>query len=185
MNINWVLADDAVLDPAIDIGQLKDIGSLWGSWRGWRAYQTDNIICNDQRKAHELLQRQFNTLCNFYTSQDIYILLDRPEKVRIYEGKFVHDVDRQDEIIALHLAASLSDIVLLLGFDWAPQPKNPDKLQEHRNANYRGLVKHVVQDNPDIQWVLVDHAPDLMPDLAHLENLTIDTLPNVIELLKG
>jgi len=185
MNVNWVLADDAVLDPDINLEKIKNIGSLWGSWRTWRAYQVDNVICNDFRKSQELVKRQFNQQCNFYISNENFKQLDNPEKVIIYEGQFVHDVDRQDEIVALHLAASQSDIVLLLGFDWHPRPKSKDKLQEHRDANYRGLIKHVVQDNPDIQWVLVDHGPDLMPDLANLENLTIDTLPNVIELLNG
>jgi hypothetical protein len=184
MKVNWVLADDAVLDPAIQLDQLKDIGSLWGSWRGWRAYQTDNVICNELRKASELLQRQFNQLCNLYISNENYVLLDSPDRVRLYEGKFVHDLDHQDEIIALHLAASQSDIVLLLGFDWQQQPKHTDRLQEHRNINYRQLVKHVIMDNPDVQWVLVDHAPELTPELANLENLTQDTLENVIELLK-
>lgn len=184
MNINWVLADDAVLDPAVDIDQLKDIGSIWGSWRGWRAYQTDNVICNELRKASELLQRQFNQLCNLYISNENYALLDNPERVRLYEGKFVHELDRQDEIVALHLAASQSDIVLLMGFDWQPHPPHLDRLQEHRNINYRQLIKHVIKDTPDVQWVLVDHAPELMLELANLENLTQDTLENVIELLK-
>ena len=140
MNVNWVLADDAVLDHDINLEKIKNIGSLWGSWRTWRAYQVDNVICNDFRKSQELLKRQFNQQCNFYISNENFKHLDNPEKVIIYEGQFVHDVDRQDEIVALHLAASQSDIVLLLGFDWHPRPKSKDKLQEHRDANYRGLI---------------------------------------------
>ena len=44
MNINWVLADQVVLDPTVDIDAMKAIGSFWGSWRTWRAYGTDNVI---------------------------------------------------------------------------------------------------------------------------------------------
>jgi len=113
MNISWVLADLATADPTVDIAEFKKLGAFWGSWRTWRAFQTDNVVCHEQRKADELLQRNFQTNCNFYISNSVYTSLDRPNGVCLYEGSFVHDVDHQEEIVAMHLAATTNDIVLL------------------------------------------------------------------------
>jgi hypothetical protein len=53
--ISWVLSDDIDLDPTQDIDALKLVGPLWGSWRTWRACQTDNVICHDQIKVAEFI----------------------------------------------------------------------------------------------------------------------------------
>jgi hypothetical protein len=65
MNISWVLSDSTIIDPTLDIGQLKKLGSLWGGWRTWRACQTDNVVCTDMTKTAELLKRDFQKNCNF------------------------------------------------------------------------------------------------------------------------
>ena len=114
MNICWVLADSAVLDPTQDLEQLKQIGPFWGSWKTWRAYSTDNVICHDQIKANELLARAFQVTCNFYIPNQVYETLDQPKGVHVYQGDFTHDVEHREQIVAMHLAASRSDIVLLL-----------------------------------------------------------------------
>jgi hypothetical protein len=183
MRITWVLADETVLSPDQDIAQLKLIGSTWGSWRTWRAYGTDNVICHDVKKASELLKRAFQAVCNFYIPNENYLLLDRPMGVHLYEGGFVHDVRRQEEIVALHLAASQSDIVLLVGFDCIEKETETDLLKAHQEQHYQGLFRQVVVDNPEIQWVLVDHPDAIRESLADLPNLTQDTLSKVIELL--
>jgi len=180
MNINWVLADSIVLDPTIDIIKLKNIGSLWGSWRTWRSCQTDNVICNDSVKSEELIKREFQKICNFYIPNAVYQQLNRPEGVRLYEGAFTHDVDHQEDIIAMHLAAGSNDIVLLLGFDLAQKTPSPDKLVEHRTRNYQGLIRQAIADNNHVQWVLVDHPEPVMKELADLENLSTDTMENVL-----
>lgn len=180
MNINWVLANPTTLGPEVDIKQLKNIGSLWGGWRTWRGCQTDNVICNDMAKAAELLKRRFQDLCNFYIPNSIYQTLNRPNNVKLYEGAFVHDVDHQEEIVSMHLAAGSSDIVLLLGFDWSEPDTNPDKLLEHRARNYRGMIHQAIADNSHVQWVLVDHPSPIMKDLASLENLSTDIMENVL-----
>jgi hypothetical protein len=122
-------------------------------------------------------------VCNFYVPNSIYVDLKRPQGVKLYEGTFVHDVNNQEEIVSLHLTAGLSDIVLLLGFDFSEQPKLSDKLEEHRAHNYRSLVKQAIKDNPTVQWVAVDHQLDFRKDLLELENLTKDTMDNVIGML--
>jgi hypothetical protein len=83
----------------------------------------------------------------------------------------------------MHLAASQSDIVLLMGFDWTKKPKFTDRLLEHHAHVYRTLVGHTVRNNPNVQWVLVDHSPDIWKDLTKLENLTQDTFSNIIKML--
>jgi len=180
MNISWVLSDQTTLDPTIEISRLKNLGSIWGSWKTWRAYQTDNVICHDMPKANELIKRQFQNTCNFYIPNSIYQSLGRPEKVNLYEGTFVHDVNNQEEIIAMHLAASRSDIVLLVGFDFSEKDPNPDKLLEHRAHNYRGMVRQAILNNEQVQWVAIDHHLPLRKDLASCSNLGQDTLDNVL-----
>ena len=146
LNISWVLADTVVLDPMQELEPLKQTGAFWGSWRTWRAWQTDNVICHDLSKADELLKRAFQAACNFYIPNSAYVALNRPMGVQVYEGDFVHDVVRREEIVAMHLAASNSDVVLLMGFDFAEQAKNPDRMQEHQAQHYRvkyGMEYHI------------------------------------------
>ena len=111
MQVNWVFADGHQLDPAIDIEKLKSIGPTWGSWRTWRSCGTDNVICHDRSKAEELLTRSFQTSCNFYIPKKYYQELNRPAGVKLYEGDFTQELDHIEDIIALHLIASTSDIV--------------------------------------------------------------------------
>lgn len=183
MNISWVVADDTFLDPDIDIERLKQIGSIWGGWKTWRSCQTDNVICSDVGRARELIQRNFNNICNFFVPKDAFVELDRPTGVQLFDGKFTFEIDHPDELISLHLASSRSDIVLLLGFDLQPKDKKPDRLEEHRAQNYRTGIKHAIKDNIETQWVLVNHVDALITELNGLENLTQDTLANVLELL--
>jgi hypothetical protein len=183
MNIGWVLADAVVLDPTQDLTQLKNIGSFWGSWRTWRACATDNVICHDMKQADTLLTRQFQKQCNFYIPNDIYTALDRPPGVKLYEGKFVHDIDRQEEIVAMHLAAGYNNIVLLLGFDLRDKIKNSDKLVENRIQHHRNLTKQVIVSNPNTQWVLVDHPGKIGESFTSLDNLTNDSMASVINML--
>lgn len=185
MRINWVLANQLALDPLIEISTLKSIGCLWGSWTTWRSCQTDNVICHDMQKADDLINRNFHKSCNFYIPKSFYITLNRPQNVQIYEGDFIHEVENREEIISMHLAASNSDIVLLLGFDWTEQPKNADALLEHKALNYRHLIKHAMLGYPDIQWVAIDHPGPFMELYEEIPNLTQDSLKNVLEIVNA
>ena len=182
MNISWVLADSVILDPTQDIASLKDIGALWGSWCTWRAYQTDNVICHSQAKATELIKREFQKHCNFYIPNSVYSSIGQPSGIRLYEGDFVHDVVRQEEIVAMHLAASTSDIVLLLGFDLTKFSPNPDRLLANQAQHHRNLIRQAVKDYAHVQWVVVDHPDPLDPNLANLDNIVTDTLQAVLAL---
>jgi hypothetical protein len=183
MNVSWVLSNTLILDPSVDIEAVKAVGPFWGGWQTWRSCGTDNVICNDFDRAQSLLARKFNQGCNFYIPNSIYQSLDQPSQVKLYDGTTDLDLDNKEEIIAMHLAASQSDIVLLLGFDWQPQAKKSDRLMEHRAQNYRTLIKHAITENDQVQWVLIDHPPELMLELKGLPNLTQDTLASVLKLL--
>jgi hypothetical protein len=186
MNIQWVLSDDFILDNAEQLSAMRQAGSFWGSWRTWRAYNTDNVVCHKVGKAQELVSRQFQTRCNFYIPNSVYQSLDRPAGVRVYEGDFMgHDVENQDEIVALNLAGSIADVVLLLGFDWSEQPEPTDPVQKRRHTAYQGLVKQAVSTRPNVQWILVDHSTALRPTLSDLKNLDRDNLIQVLKLLNG
>jgi len=181
MNINWVLSNTVTFGPEVEIEKLKNIGSFWGSWRTWRGCQTDNVICNDLTKATDLLKRNFQKNCNFYIPNSAFQILNRPEGVRLFEGTFTHKVDCQEEIIAMHLAAGTSDVVLLLGFDLSKEIA--EQLVDLKYQNYRGLVRQAILDNNHIQWVLVDHPEPIMKEFANLENLSTDTMETVLTFL--
>lgn len=180
MNISWVLADTAQLDPAHDLEQMKRLGALWGSWRTWRAFQTDNVVCHDQLKAAELVQRDFQTRCNFYLSERIHAALDRPDGVRLYGGEFLHDVIRPEELVGLHLAATTSDIVLLLGWDLSDLRPNDDRLATHQAQHHRNMVHQALKTYDKVQWVVVDHPESLAEKLAQLDNVMTDSMDSVL-----
>jgi hypothetical protein len=184
MRINWVVADSTVLPPDVDVTVLKDIAAIWGGWRTWRGCSTDNVVCDDAGKARELLKRKMNEMCNMYVPSSIYAELDRPRGVQLYEGRFTFEIDNKDELISIQLVSGQSDVVLLVGFDWTERPKSADRLTAHRATNYQRFVKDAISSNPAVQWVLVDHVEEVWPELAEFENLTKDTLDNVIKLLK-
>jgi len=128
------------------------------------------------------LKRKFNENCNFYIPNSIYQSLDRPTGVRLYDGTTQLDLENKEEIIAMHLSASQSDIVLLLGFDWSLKPKNPDRLIEHQSQNYRTLVKQTIISHPQVQWVLIDRPGELIEELEDITNITYDTIDGVLAL---
>jgi len=185
MNISWVIADSAELDPTQNIDTLKKLGPIWGSWRTWRAYQTDNVVCHNQAKADELVRRKFQERCNFYIPDSVNMSLGRPAGVRLYAGDFVHDVIRQEEIVAVHLAATTSDIVLLLGWDLTDLKPGSDRLGSTQLQHHRNLLHQAIKDYDQTQWVVVDHAEPLAPNLQILENLVTDTMDTVLTLADG
>jgi len=181
--ISWALSDSVVLDPTQDIEELKRVGVFWGSWRTWRAYQTDNVICHDQVKADELIQREFQKLCNLYIPESVNASLSRPEGVKVYAGEFVHDIVRQEEIVAMHLAATTSDIVILLGWNFTKLDASTDRLQASQAQHHRNLVQQAFITYDHVQWVIVDHVGPVDPNLTNLDNVVTDTLATVLNLI--
>lgn len=183
MRVNWVFSAKHSIGPEYDINAIKNIGATWGSWKSWRACSTDNVICHDQAKAQELLQRAFQSICNFYIPKKYYQDLGRPMGVQLYEGDFAEIVDDLEDIIAMYLASANSDLVLLSGFNFGTQPPAPDRLTQHRIQNRMGLFYRIVSASPKVQWVLVDHSGDLDQAYTKLPNLTCDKMQNVLKSL--
>lgn len=182
MRVNWVFSAKHSIGPEFDISTIKNIGATWGSWKSWRACGTDNVICHDRAKAQELLQRAFHSICNFYVPKKYYQELGRPTGLRLYEGDFAESVDDLEDIIAMFLVSSNSDLVLLSGFDFSTPPPAPDRLTQHKIQNRLGLFYQIVSSSK-AQWVLVDHPGDLDKAYSKLSNLTCDKMQNVLKLL--
>lgn len=183
MRVNWVVTATYQLDPSISIDLIRAIGPIWGSWRTWRACSTDNVICHNQSKARELLDRAFQAVCNFHVPRACYEFLQRPVGVKLYEGEYREETEDIEDIIGLHLAAAQSDIVLMLGYDLRTIQPGSDRMTNHRNQNRHGLIRSVIANHPQVQWVLVDHPGDLDTAYRNLPNLTCDTMANALQLL--
>lgn len=183
MRVNWVVTAEYQLDPVVDLERVRGIGPIWGSWKTWRSCATDNVICHSPAKARELLDRAFQAVCNFYVPRGAYEFLKRPVGVKLYEGEFLHDTDSIEDIIALHLAAASSDIILMLGFDLTEIQSTEDRLANHRAFNRHGLIRSVIGASPSVQWVAVDHQSEMDRSYRELPNLTCDTMKNALQLL--
>lgn len=184
MRISWVIADTAAIDPTIDSAELKNVGPLWGGWRTWRAFQTDNVVCYSFDKSQELVTRQFQTRCNLYVAAKNFAQLDRPNGVQLFHGEFPEEIDRQDEIVSLHLASTQSDIVIMLGFDLSDQTI-ADKLAKHNHHVRQHLIKNLMQTSATVQWVILDQTRGVAKMFKELPNFTVDTLPNVLKMFSS
>lgn len=180
MKISWVLADAATINPAIDLESLKQVGPMWGGWRTWRSYSTDNVVCHTESEAQDLVSRSFHTRCNLYVPASAYQALNRPPGVKLYQGDFHEMVDHPDDIVSMHLSTANSDIVLLVGYDLQPKDLGTDKLAIHKWHNYKQYVLHLIKDNPTIQWVILDHPGQIEKIFKDLPNLLFDKLDNVL-----
>ena len=181
MRINWVFADGYKLNPLTEIEKIKNIGATWGSWTTWHTCRTDNVICHSLPKAQELVSYGLHSQCNFYVPQQHYEQLGNPPRVSQYQGNFEHDVDHAEDIVALHFVSAVSDLVLLVGFDFGKIVTPIDKSAQTSVLNYHGLVRAVI-DNSSTEWVAIDHSPDLGPIYQGIPNITCDTMKNVLQL---
>lgn len=180
MRISWVLSNHVVIDPTVEINTLKNIGPFWGGWKTWRSYNTDNVVCHDTSQASKLINNNFHSRCNLHIPSASFQDLGRPQGVRLYQGEFNQLVDDPDDIVSMHLAAGNSDIVLLIGFDLQSRETAEDKLVNHKWHNYKHYVLHLIKDNPDVQWVILDHPGQVEKMFKDLPNLLFDNLNNVL-----
>lgn len=183
MRINWIYS--ATYRPNSDetIDRMKEIAPGWGSWRAWRDCKIDNVVCYDKGKAQELLSRAFQSVCNFYIPRSFYQDLGRPLGVKLFEGEYKELVDDLEDVIAMHLVAPQTDLVLLSGFDLSTPVVTDDRYEKHRIKNRMGLIYQTMLTNPEIQWILVDHSKELDKNFQKLPNVTCDVMKNVLELL--
>lgn len=182
MNISWLLGSE--WDQHVEKAQrLKSVGPIWGPVQTWRDFGTDNVICYDLSQASNLIKRNFQQSCNFYIHEDFYSQLERPEFVNLFGGKFDADMFHKEVVICSHLAASTSDIILMLGVE-LDDKKLTDKYDQHRYTNYfRGIRKLISESST--QWVCIDKEKTNIDDsILALSNFSVDSLENVETLLK-
>jgi hypothetical protein len=183
MNINTVFAAGFQPPHSQMLQDLRTLTPTWGSWRTWRDCDTQNVICHDLAQARVLHQRALQAVCNFYIPERFWLKMDRPSYMRFYQGDFDQAVDDIEDVIAMHLVAPKSDLVLLLGFNLGPKPDPVDALQAHRVKNRQGLIRGCLAAYPHTQWVLIDHDMELDRAFASLPNLTTDSIASAITLL--
>ena len=185
MKISWAAATGYQLDPVLDIETIKQVGPIWGSYITWRSCSTDNVVCHSASRAQDLIRRNFHQKCNFYTYHDNFQLIGRPSNINLYHGMgdFELAVDNIDDIVSMNLAASASDIVLLLGFSFADPGTPTDQFELHKITNWHGLVRSCIAQNTETQWVAVDHNGKMNKRYAELPNLSSDKMENVLKLL--
>lgn len=178
-----VVLADSFAATHINPEQIKTIGPLWGSWRTWRAWQTDNVLCHDFDKCQELTQRAFHAVCNLYIPNQHFAALNRPDRVKLYDGQFPGEFDRPEEIVAMHLVADSADLVLLLGYDVSAITET-DKFQRHKQTNYLNAFRATLNTYTNTQFVLIDHVGSIDKSLESIANLTCDSFESVLQLLQ-
>jgi len=181
MKINWVLSKD-IKKKLSDAKVITKIAPSWGSYSTWQNYKTDNCISIDLNNTNELMKRGFNTVCNLWVPEELYKDLGRPQGLMLFGGTFENDdfPDKED-FIALTLATIKTDIVLMLGFNYK-------SVSDVNRKNYYLNVMRHIKDNPGTQFVLVNHKNKLSKmftnkDDSEIENLTMDSMKNVVKLL--
>jgi hypothetical protein len=182
MRINWVFGSQWTPDPTINLDQLLDIAPSWGSWRTWRACGTNNVICHDPSQARRLLDRKFQTQCNLYLPRQHFQELGRPSGVQLYDGNYTEYITDLEDIIALHLTGSGSELVLITGISLVT-PASTDRLELVYQRNRLGLIHAVIKNHPHVQWIMVDHPDPLDQSFLAFDNITCDKLQNVLNLL--
>src|SRR5210317_203534 len=180
MEVSWVLSADYA-DPIVKSETIKNIGSTWGSWKTWRSWSTDNVLCADDKKAQDLIKRAFHSVWNFYIPKESYTLLNRPAGVKVFDGNFPDDFPKQEDVIAMHLCSS-SELVLCLGFD-LQEITTTDPKSKFLSKSYQAAVRSLIKNNPNTQFVFIDHPGELDKSFENLENISCDTYENVLQLL--
>lgn len=183
MRVSWVFFAGHRPDPNIDINVLKDIGSTWGSWKTWQYCRTDNTICHDVKQCQQLVAKDFHKTSNFYVPKKLLPDLTSAQvRVCAYDGEFAKPVTDIEDVIAMHLAAAASDLVLLAGADFGT-PQISDEKQRQDLTDRHGLLRGVITGNPKVQWVAIDHVRVLDTAYQNLSNLTSDKISSVLQLL--
>ena len=179
MKTAWIVA--AAATARRDWGdwpqQMKDVAPIWGSWKTWMTFGTDNVICHDLQQSRNLMGRAFHAVCNFYVYQEIYQELGSPRRVMAYDGQWGRTCSDIEDIVAMHLVQHHTDLVLLLGFDLAPIRTVDDDARDRK-----GMILSIMGQSP-AQWVAIDHNDQPDAAFANLANFTRDTMPNVLRLL--
>jgi hypothetical protein len=182
MKIGWALSEQ-IGKKVSSVETLQDVAPTWGSCFIYNNYSVDNIICNDIKQAERLIQHNVQDKVNFYMPQDNFSTLGNPPNIKTFQGKFTDpNINFKDDIVTLNVVSNLYDIILLLGFKFTKPKASADKLVKHQQLAYIHNIKSIIETHTDKQFVLVNYKGKLSNEFNLLENLSRDSLANVLEL---
>ena len=182
MKIGWALSENIGKNVA-EIEQLQEVAPTWGSCSIYNNYNVDNIICNDIKQSKRLIQHNIQNEVNFYMPNDNFSTLGNPPNIKTFQGAFKDpNINFKDDIVTLNVVTATYDIILLLGFKFTKPKAKAEQLEQHKQLAYLHNVKTIIEENPDKQFVLVNYKGKLSKDFDSIENLSRDSLVNVLEL---
>jgi hypothetical protein len=116
-------------------------------------------------------------------SQNDLSTLGNPPNIKTFQGEFDDsNINFKDDIVALNVVANLYDIILLLGFKFTKPKTSNNQLDKHKQLAYIHNIKSIIETHADKQFVLVNFKGKLSSNFSDLENLSRDSLTNVLEL---
>ena len=173
MRLCWVVAGASEAYAPDKLQKIKSLGPIWGSWKTWRTWRTDNCVCHNDATAHKLLQKNFQQVANLFVPSSVHKTLPPSANVLAYAGNLEHAFDNIEDLVAMHIAAEHSDLVLLIGFDFG--------LQKKFSKEYYGMLRGTIISH-DVQWLAIDQDKFADP-FSSLSNLTSDKLDKVLQYL--
>jgi hypothetical protein len=183
MRINWALSHVFVTCDDLDWQRIQNCAPTW-SGAGKKAITAQNTICSDPATCLQLLKSAAYTRTNIYVPHDFWQAQGQPAVARVFQGTPYPNIANVDDIIALHLAAAHSDIVLMLGFDFCLKPGAIDAKTAKVMQDYHGLLRSLIVNSPETQFVAIDQPEILSPSYQDIANLTCDTLQAVLTLME-
>ena len=185
MKIGWALSEQ-IGKKVVEIGTLQDVAPTWGSCSIYNDYSVDNVICNDIKQAERLIQHNVQDSVNFYMPQKDCSTLGNPANIKTFQGAFDDpNINFKDDIVTLNVVTATYDIILLLGFKFTKPKAKAEQLDKHKQLAYLHNVKTIIKENEDKQFVLVNYKGKLSADFDSIENLSRDSLANVLELVQS
>jgi len=185
MKIGWILSEQ-IGKKVTKIETLQDVAPTWGSCSIYNDYSIDNVICNDIKQAERAIQHNVQTDVNFYMQRDDYSTLGNPSNVKTFQGSFDDtNINFKDDIVTLNIVTGMYDIILLLGFKFTKPKAKAEQMDKHKQLAYLHNIKTIITENEDKQFVLVNYKGKLSNDFESIENLSRDSLTNVLELVQS
>lgn len=183
MKIAWLISQQIGETTKLDMDALKQHTPTWGSCHIWGRFKVDNIVCNNINTTRALVDRNIQKETNLFVPQKHITQLGNPPNLKGFQGEFKDtNINNKDDIIGLNIVSNMYDVILLVGFKFA-KSKSTNKLEQHKQFAYIHNVHTIIKENPDKQFVLVNQKGKLSADFEALENLTRDSLNNVLELI--
>jgi len=183
MKIAWLFSEQLSKTAKLDESAIKENAPTWGSCNILGQFPIDNIVCNNIKTVKALVDRNVQKQTNLFVPHKYIAQLGNPPNLKGFQGEFKDtNINNKDDIIGLNIVANMYDIILLVGFKFA-KSTSKDKLVQHRQFAYIHNVQTIIKENPDKQFVLVNQKGKLNAEFEALENLTRDSLSNVLELI--